>query len=52
MRRIPLIITPQGEEFGNGTYQEEIVEFAPSGVISDFRFALDAKMGESMEMGG
>ena len=52
VRRIPLIITPQGEEFGNGTYQEAIVEFAPSGVISDFRFALDAQLGESMEMGG
>lgn len=52
IRRIPLIITPQGEEFGSGTYQEAIVEFTPSGTISDFRFALDAQLGESMEHGG
>ena len=52
LRRIPLIITPEGEEFGSGTYQEAIVEFTPSGTISDFRFALDAQLGESMEKGG
>lgn len=52
IRRIPLIITPQGEEFGSGTYQEAIVEFTSSGIISDFRFALDAQLGESMEHGG
>ena len=52
LRRIPLIITPEGEEFGSGTYQEAVVEFTPSGTISDFRFALDAQLGESMETGG
>lgn len=52
LRRIPLIITPEGEEFGSGTYQEAIIEFTPSGTISDFRFALDAQLGESMEKGG
>lgn len=52
IRRIPLIITPEGENFGSGTYQEAVVEFTPSGTISDFRFALDAQLGESMERGG
>lgn len=52
LRRIPLIINPQGEDFGSGTYQEAVVEFTPSGTISDFRFALDAQLGESMETGG
>ena len=31
---IPLIITPQGEEFGSGTYQEAVVEFDKNGRIS------------------
>ena len=51
-RQIPLIITPQGEEFGTGTFQEAVVEFDSKGIISDFRFALDAAVGESMERGG
>ncbi len=51
-RQIPLIITPQGEEFGTGTFQEAVVEFDSKGNISDFRFALDAAVGESMERGG
>lgn len=51
-RQIPLIITPQGEEFGTGTFQEAVVEFDSKGQISDFRFALDATVGESMERGG
>lgn len=46
---IPLIITPEGEDFGFGTYQEAVVEFSPSGYITDFRFALDAQTSESME---
>ena len=28
---IPLIITPQGEDFGNGSYQEAVVEFDKRG---------------------
>ena len=51
-RQIPLIITPQGEEFGSGTFQEAVVEFDKSGTIRDFRFALDATVGESMEKCG
>lgn len=46
---IPLIITPIGEDFGNGTYQEAVVEFDKRGSITDFRFALSAQMSESME---
>lgn len=46
---IPLIITVEGEEFGNGTYQEAVVDFDQQGRISDFRFSLDAQLSESME---
>lgn len=49
---IPLIITPKDEDFGNGTYQEAVVEFDRSGNITDFRFALDAQTAESMERCG
>ncbi len=45
---IPLIITPQGEEFGSGTYQEAVVEFDKNGRISEFRFALDNQLRESL----
>lgn len=46
---IPLIITPQGEDFGMGTYQEAIVEFDARGNLTDFRLALDAQLSESLE---
>lgn len=46
---IPLIITPKDEAFGANTYQEAVVEFDAKGNITDFRFALDAQSGESME---
>ena len=49
---IPLIITPEDESFGMGTYQEAVVEFDSSGKLTDFRFALDAQMAESMERCG
>lgn len=52
IRRIPLIITPQGEDFGSGTYQEAVIEFNLNGVITDFRFCSDLHLGESMESGG
>ena len=52
VRSIPIIITPEGEEFASGVFQEAVVEFNKSGVISDFRFAIDAAVGESMEQGG
>ena len=51
-RQIPVIITPEGEAFGNGTFQEAVVEYDKNGNITDFRFTLDVQMGESMEHGG
>ena len=44
---IPLIIDVEG--FGNGNYQEAVVEFDHLGHIKDFRFSLDAQLSESME---
>lgn len=49
---IPLIIEVEGETFGNGTYQEAVVEFNRQGNIKDFRFSLNARLSESMEHGG
>ena len=49
---IPLIITPEDENFGFGTYQEAVIEFDKYGRLTDFRFALDAHMAESMERCG
>ena len=49
---IPLIITPEEETFGTGTYQEAVVEFDTRGNITDFRFALDSQTAESMERCG
>lgn len=49
---IPLIITPEEESFGMGTYQEAVVEFDTAGRITDFRLALDAHTAESMERCG
>ncbi len=51
-RSIPVIITPEGEDFGSGFFQEVVVEFDSNGTITDFRFAMDAAVGESMEQGG
>lgn len=49
---VPLIIKPTDETFGDGTYQEAVVEFDRTGRITDFRFALDAHTAESMEKCG
>lgn len=50
VRSIPLIITPDASEpFGNGTYQEAVVEFDKQGNISDFRFSFSSQMGETLE---
>ena len=46
---IPLIITPEGEDFGMGTFQDAVVEFDANGVITDFRLALDSQTRESLE---
>lgn len=45
---IPLIIQVQDEEFGNGVYQEAVVDFDRQGRIKDFRFSLGA-VGESLK---
>ncbi|MCM1515634.1 MAG: nuclear transport factor 2 family protein [Paraprevotella sp.] len=52
LRQIPLILDPQDEAFTSGTYQEAVVEFDKNGTITDFRFALDAQLSESMERCG
>ena len=52
LRQIPLILEPQDESFTSGTYQEAVVEFDKTGKITDFRFALDAQLSESMERCG
>lgn len=52
VNHIPLIITPEGEDFGLGNYQEAVVEFDAQGNVTDFRFALDAHTAESMERCG
>ena len=52
VRQIPLIINVGNNEFGSGNYQEAVVEFDRNGVISDFRFALDRQLSESMERCG
>jgi hypothetical protein len=52
LRQIPLILEPQDESFTSGTYQEAVVEFDKTGNITDFRFALDAQLSESMERCG
>lgn len=49
---IPLIITPEGEDFGTNTYQDAVVEFDSKGFITDFRFALDSQTGMSMDRCG
>ncbi|MCR5013168.1 MAG: hypothetical protein K6A28_00155 [Bacteroidales bacterium] len=51
-RSIPIIITPGEEEYNSGVFQEAVVEFGKNGSITDFRFAIDAAVGESMEQGG
>lgn len=52
LRQIPLILEPQDETFTSGTYQEAVIEFDKAGKITDFRFALDAQLSESMERCG
>lgn len=52
LRQIPLILEPQDEAFAGGTYQEAVVQFDKNGIITDFRFALEAQLSESMERCG
>ncbi len=52
LRQIPIIMNPQGEQFGQGTYQECTVEFDKRGTITDIRFVFDTQLSESMERCG
>ena len=49
---VPLIIKPIDDSFGDGEYQEAVVEFDSNGQITDFRLALDAQTSESLEKCG
>ena len=49
---VPLIIKPIDDSFGDGEYQEAVVEFDRNGQITDFRLALDAQTSESLEKCG
>lgn len=48
VRSIPLIIATDGA-YGDGTYQEAVVEFDKAGNISDFRFSFGSQLGETLE---
>ena len=48
VRSIPLIIATDGA-YGDGTYQEAVVEFDKTGNISDFRFSFGSQLGETLE---
>lgn len=49
LRGIPLIITPEDHGFGDGDYQEAVVEFDKAGNITDFRFAFNNQLSEDLE---
>lgn len=46
---IPVTITPKDKSYNYNTALEAVVEFDKKGNITDFRFALDAQMSESLE---
>lgn len=52
VRQIPMTLDPDGEVKKEGAYQEVSVSFDRHGNISEFRFAIDANVGESMEKCG
>jgi hypothetical protein len=52
VRQIPMILDPDGEVVKESKYQEVTVTFDRNGNISEFRFALDAQVSESMEKCG
>lgn len=52
VRQIPMILDPDGEVVKESTFQEVSVTFDRNGNISEFRFALDAQVSESMEKCG
>lgn len=52
VRQIPMILDPDGEVVRESTFQEVAISFDRNGNISEFRFALDAQVTESMEKCG
>lgn len=52
VRQIPMVLDPDGEVVRESTFQEVAVTFDRNGNISEFRFALDAQVSESMEKCG
>lgn len=52
VRQIPMILDPDGEVVKESKFQEVTVTFDCNGNISEFRFALDAQVSESMEKCG
>ena len=52
VRQIPMILDPDGEVVKESKFQEVTVSFDRNGNISEFRFALDAQVSESMEKCG
>lgn len=52
VRQIPMILDPDGDVVRESTFQEVTVTFDRNGNISEFRFALDAQVSESMEKCG
>jgi len=52
VRQIPMILDPDGEVVKESKFQEVTVTFDRNGNISEFRFALDAQVSESMEKCG
>ena len=47
VQHVPIIITPENGS-SSGTFQGAVIEFDLNGKITDFRFALDAQVRESM----
>lgn len=52
VRQIPMILDPDGDVVKESKFQEVTVTFDRNGNISEFRFALDAQVSESMEKCG
>jgi ketosteroid isomerase-like protein len=52
VRQIPLILDPDGDVVKQSTFQEASITLDKNAKISEFRFALDAQLSESMEKCG
>ena len=52
VRQIPLILDPDGDVVKESKFQEASITLNKNAIISEFRFALDAQLSESMEKCG